>query len=133
MAANHIFGLEAYRVLSAATVVATLAVSAMPLYAQQPSAVHLKADLQNVFKMISSDKRKIQTFCKIVDLSNQLDQADQVHDIKKVEEVSRKLDEWERKMPEYTALVGGLGDVDPNSEDAQEIGSIILKLNEFCD
>ena len=56
-----------------------------------------------------------------------------MHDIKKVEEVSRKLDEWEGKLPEYTALVGGLGDVDPNSGDAQEIGLIILKLNEFCD
>jgi hypothetical protein len=42
-----------------------------------------------------------------------------VHDTKKVEEVSRKL--------------GGLTDLDPNSEDAQEIGSIILKLDEFCD
>jgi hypothetical protein len=59
--------------------------------------------------------------------------SDQVHDIKKVEEVSHKLDQWERKLPEYTELVGGLADVDPNSEDAQEIGSIILKLNEFCD
>jgi hypothetical protein len=131
MAANHIFDLGDYRVLSAATMVAILAVSAMPLYAQQSSAV--KADPQNVFKMISRDKLKIQTLCKIVDLGNQLDQADQVHDIKKVEEVSRKLDQWERKLPEYTEMVGGLGDVDPNSEDAQEIGSIILKLNEFCD
>jgi hypothetical protein len=57
----------------------------------------------------------------------------QVHDTMKVEEVSRKLDEWQGKLPEFTALVGGLTDLDPNSEDAQEIGSIILKLDEFCD
>ena len=67
------------------------------------------------------------------DLGNQLDQADQVHDTKKVEEVSRTLDEWQGKLPEFNALVGGLTDLDPNSEDAQEIGSIILKLDEFCD
>ena len=67
MAANHIFGLGDL-VATTARVGAILAVSAMPLYAQQPSAVHLKTDPQNVFKMISSDKRKIQTFCKIVDL-----------------------------------------------------------------
>jgi hypothetical protein len=132
MTANHIFGLGDYRILSAAAVVTILAISATPLYAQ-PSAVQSKVDPQSVFKMISGDKLKIQTFCKIVDLGNQLDQADQLHDIKKVEEVSRKLDEWEGKLPEYTALVGGLADVDPNSEDAQEIGSIILKLDEFCD
>ena len=46
---------------------------------------------------------------------------------------SRKLDEWQGKLPEFNALVGGLADLDPNSEDAQEIGSIILKLDEFCD
>jgi hypothetical protein len=88
---------------------------------------------QNLFKIISSDKLKIQIFCKIADLGDQLDQADQVHDTKKVEEVSRKLDEWQGKLPEFTALVGGLTDLDPNSEGAQEIGSIILKLDEFCD
>ena len=132
MAANHIFGLGDV-VATAATVVAILAVSAMPLYAQEPSTVQLNADAQNLFKIISSDKLKIQIFCKIVDLGNQLDQADQVHDTKKVEEVSRKLDEWQGKLPEFTALVGGLRDLDPNSEGAQEIGSIILKLDEFCD
>jgi hypothetical protein len=42
------------------------------------------------------------------------------------------MDELERKLPEYTALVDGLKDMDPNSEDAQEIGSIILKLDELC-
>jgi cell division protein FtsL len=131
MAANHIFGLGDV-VATTATVVAILAVSTMPLYAQ-PSTVQLNADAQNLFKIISSDKRKIQIFCKIADLGNQLDQADQVHDTKKVEEVSRKLDEWQGKLPEFTALVGGLTDLNPNSDDAQEIGSIILKLDEFCD
>ena len=95
--------------------------------------MQLNADAQNLFKIISTDDRKIQIFCKIADLGNQLDQADQVHDIKKVEEVSRKLDEWQGKLPELTALVGGLTDLDPNSEGAQEIASIILKLDEFCD
>ena len=84
MAANHVFGLRD-AVATAATVVAILAVSAMPLYAQQPStAVQLNADAQNLFKIISSDKRKIQIFCKIADLGNQLDQADLVHDTRKL-------------------------------------------------
>ena len=132
MAANHIFGLGDV-VATTATVVAILAVAAMPLHARQPSTVQLNADAQNLFKIISSDKLKIQIFCKIAVLGDQLDQADQVHDTKKVEEVSQKLDEWQGKLPEFTALVGGLTDLDPNSEGAQEIGSIILKLDEFCD
>lgn len=133
MAAKHIFGLGDM-VPNTATVVAILAISVVPVYAQnqQPDIAKLKANAQNAFKIISSDKHKIQTFCKMADLGNQLDQADRVHDTKKVEEVSQKMDELEGKLPEYTALVADLGDVDPNSEDGQEIGSIILKLDELC-
>jgi hypothetical protein len=100
---------------------------------QQPDIAKLKAEAQNAFNLISSDKLKIQTFCEMAALGNQLDRADRAHDIKKTEGLSQKLDELERKLPEYTALVDGLGDVDPNSQDAQEIGSIIVKLDELCD
>jgi len=126
MAANHVFRF---------TVIAILAIIVVPTYAQvqQPDVMQLKADAQNNFKIISSDKLKIRTFCEIADLGNQLDQADRVHDAKKVEEVSEKLDKLERKLPEYTALIADLAEVDPNSEDGQDIGSIILKLDEFCD
>jgi hypothetical protein len=81
-------------------------------YEGHRSTVQLNADAKNVFKIISTDKRKIQIFCKIADLGNQLDQANQVHDIKKVDEVCRKLDESQGKLPELTALVGGLRDLD---------------------
>jgi hypothetical protein len=126
MAANHIFR---------PTVIAILAISAVPVSAQiqPPDMMQLKAEAQNAFKIISSDKLKIQTFCEMADLGNQLDQADRAHDTKKVEELSQKLDELEGKLPEYTALVAGLAQVDPNSADSQEIGSIILKLDELCD
>jgi hypothetical protein len=124
--------------LLAATMSTALAQSANDLRygfveSQQPDMVKLKAEAQNAFNLISSDKLKIQTFCEMADLGNQLDRADRANDTKKTEEVSQKLDELERKLPEYTALVDGLKDVGPNSQDAQEIGSIILKLDELCD
>jgi hypothetical protein len=124
MAPNHIFR---------ATVLAILAISVVPGYAkvQQPDIAKLKADAQN--KIISSDKLKIRTFCEMADLADQLDQADRMHGTKKFEEVSQKMDELEEKLPEYTALVGDLAEADPNSEDGQEIGSIIVKLAESCD
>jgi hypothetical protein len=117
------------------TGVAILAFSAVPVHAQaqQPDTVKLKADAQNAFNIISSDRLKIHLFCEMADLGNQLDQAERLHDTKKAIEVSQKMDELEKKLPEYTALVDGLNDVDPNSQAAQEIGSIILKLDDFCD
>jgi len=123
--------------LLAATMSTALAQNANDLpygsaQSQRPDTSKLKADAQNACNVISTDKLKIGTFCEMADLGNQLDQADRAHDIKKTEEVSQKMDESERKLPEYTALVDGLKDMDPNSEDAQEIGSIILKLDELC-
>jgi hypothetical protein len=115
--------------------IAIFVLTAMPAYAQgqQPDTVKLKADAQNVFKIISSDKLKTQTYCEIADLSDQLDQADRQQDIKKAGEISQKMDELEKKLgPEYTALVDGLQDVDPNSPDGQEIGSIVEKLYDLC-
>jgi hypothetical protein len=71
-------------------IVVILAISAVPLYAQEqrPNTEKLKADAQNVFKNISGDKLKIQIYCKIADLSQQLDRASRQKDTKKVEELS---------------------------------------------
>jgi hypothetical protein len=124
-AANHIF---------TPIMIAVLAITTAPASAQiqQRDMTQLKAEAQNAFNIISSDKLKIQTFCEMANLGNQLDQADRAHETKKAEEISQKLDGLERKLPEYTSLVDGLADVDPNSQDAQEIGSIILKLDALC-
>ena len=115
--------------------VAILTLFALPAYAQgqQPDTAKLKADAQNVFKMISSDKLKTQTYCEIADLANQLDQADRQQDAKTAGELSQKMDDLEKKLgPEYTALIDGLQDVDPNSPDGQEISSIAEKLDDLC-
>ena len=59
-------------------IVAILAISAVPMYAeaQKPSAVKLKADAQNVVKIISGDKLKTQTYCEIAELNDQIDQEE---------------------------------------------------------
>jgi hypothetical protein len=38
----------------------------------------------------------------------------------------------EKLGPEYVALLGGLKDIDPDSHDGQEIGSILAALDRFC-
>jgi len=117
------------------SLVAILALFALPAYAQaqQPDTAKLKADAQNVFKMISGDKLKTQTYCQIFDLGNQLEQADRQQDAKTAGELSQKMGDLEKNLgPEYTALVDGLQDVDPNSPDGQEISSIAEKLDDLC-
>jgi hypothetical protein len=121
--------------MSRVLVVAILTIAAVPVYAQEqrPSVEKLKADAQNVFKIISGDKLKIRTYCAIADLSVQLAQATRKKDTEKVEKLAQNIDELESRLgPEYPALLDGLWNIDPASRDAKEIGSILNKLDDFC-
>jgi ABC-type transporter Mla subunit MlaD len=116
-------------------IIAMLAIAVLPVcaQAQQPSGAKLKTEAQNVIKMISGDKAKVQTYCQIDELSDQATQAAQKKDDKKVEELSRKIEELEGTLgPEYVALVRELEEVDPNSQDGQEISSALDALDRLC-
>jgi hypothetical protein len=115
--------------------VAILAISTTSLYAEDQSDIaKLKGDAENVVKIISGDKRKIETYCEFADLGDQIDEAKDQQDTEKTEELSQKVDELGRKLgPEFAALADVLKNVDPNSEGGQEIGSIFDKLDALCE
>jgi hypothetical protein len=116
-------------------IIAMLAIAVLPVcaQAQQLSDATVKTDAQNAIKMISGDKAKTQTYCQIDELSDQATQAAQKKDDKKVEELSRKIEELEGTLgPEYVALVRELEEVDPNSQDGQEISSAFDALDRLC-
>ena len=109
-----------------------LIISTAPLFAQaqQPNAAELA---QKVVSIISGDKAKTQTYCQILDLSDELDQADQQKDREKAEALSQKINELQKKLgPEYLALLKATEHVDPNSKDGQEVVSNFVKLDNLC-
>jgi hypothetical protein len=113
-------------------IVAILIIGTLPLYAQsqQPNAAELA---QKVVGIIAGDKTKTQTYCQVLDLSDELDQVDQKKDRKKAEDLSQKINELQKKLgPEYLALLEATKVVDPNSKDGQEIVSIFDKLDSSC-
>ena len=109
-----------------------LIISTVPLFAQaeQPNAAELA---QKVVSIISGDKAKTQTYCQILDLSDEVDQAYQQKDREKAKELSQKIDELQKKLgPEYVALLKATEQIDPNSKDGQEIESNFVKLANSC-
>jgi hypothetical protein len=117
-------------------IVAILVICTVPLYAraQQPDAAKLKADAQKVVSVIKGDKAKIQAYCQINELAEQIGEADQEKDSKKAEALSRQIFELEIKLgPDYLTLVSGLKDIDPNSPQGQEINSILAPLDDSCE
>jgi hypothetical protein len=113
---------------------AVLVISTAPVYAQdQSNASKLKADAENLVNIITGDKLKMQTYCEILDLDDQIDDANLNQDTKRVTELSAQADELRKKLgPEFSTLANGLKDIDPNSQDGREIGSIINRLDQTC-
>ena len=121
--------------LNGLLIVAILAISTAPLYAQrqQQNVAKLKADARNLVGIIGGDKTKTQTYCQIDDLSEQLNQAVQEKDRKKGEALSQKISELYKKMgPEFAALIDIEKHIDLDSPDGQEIASIVASLGESC-
>jgi len=121
--------------LNGLLIVAILLISTAPLYAQrqQQNVAKLKADARNLVGIIGSNKTKIQTYCQIDDLSEQLIQAVQEKDRKKANALAKKIPELYKKMdPEFAALIDIEKHVDLNSRDGQEIASIVSSLGESC-
>ena len=121
--------------VSVRSMIAILAVAAVPVCAQaqkQSAAKATKRDAQKVVRIISGDKAKTQTYCDMVKLGEQIEQADK-KDNKSVDELSKKLGELGPKLgPEYAALMDGLEDIDPETEEGQEIESALVALDMLC-
>lgn len=117
-------------------IVAVLAIAAVPVCAQaQPrsAAKVTKADAQNVIEIIRGDRSKTQTYCDMAKLGDQIEQAEEKKDTKKIDELYRQMDELATKLgPEYVALMDGLQEIDTGSEDGQEIDLMLEALDKLC-
>ena len=133
-------------------IVTALVVAAMPMYAQAQSPsppkpskpakaapavpaapVSKVAAAQRVVKTISGDKTKTETYCDIGKLSQQIEEAEQKNDMKKIDELNKRIDELATKLgPEYVALMGELEDIDPSSKEGQDVSSALGALDNLC-
>ena len=84
-------------------------------------------------KTISGDMAKTQTYCDIGKLGSQIEDAEQKKDMSKIDELNKKMDEMTTKLgPEYVALLTRLEEIDPDSQEALEIGSALETLDKLC-
>ena len=101
-------------------IVTILVIAAAPIcaQAQKPTPAKVtKADAQKVLKIISSDKAKTRIYCEMAKLDNQMEQANETGDSKKFDALFQKIYQLGKQLgPEYTALIDGLQDIDPESE-----------------
>ncbi len=117
------------------SIAAVLLLAAAPAFAQpaKPAAKLTTAEAQKVVNIIKADKAKTQTYCQLAKLGEQIDEADQKKDEKKVEALSKQMDDLSQKLgPEYVAFMDRMQSLDPKSPDADAIGNIMEGLDKLC-
>jgi hypothetical protein len=115
-----------------------LLLGALPLSAeaQQPPPAGpkpTKAEIQKVVQLITADKAKLATYCKLAALDDQMAAADQAKDTKKLDELGKQADDLQKGLgPEYARVTAGLGQVDPRSKEGQDLIAEFEALDKTC-
>ena len=92
-----------------------------------------KADVQKVVQSISGDKAKMQTYCDLGKLNQQMAAADEKKDTKTLQDLGPKADALMEKLgPDYAKLMDGLDQVDENSAEGKEFAASFDTLDKQC-
>jgi hypothetical protein len=90
------------------------------------------ADVEKVFKIISSDKAKTQAYCDLNKIGAQLSEADE-KDTQKVAELGKKADDLASEIgPEYATLMAGLEEVEFDTPESQSLQAALAEFEKFC-
>jgi hypothetical protein len=100
--------------------------------AEQASKPTLE-DAQRVVRAISNDKNKLQAYCDLGKLQEQMEKAEAKKDTKTIDELIAKADSLEQQVgPDYSRLLDGLDQLDPNSAEGQKYTAVFDTLQEKC-
>jgi hypothetical protein len=115
-------------------IVAILLVAAVPAFAQAQKPWVTEDDAQKVVAIISGDKAKIQTYCEIQTIGEQMERAYEKRNLKLVDVLLQKIEALEETLgAEYVALMDGLADIDPEKDKlGAEIMSVFGELDRQC-
>ena len=91
------------------------------------------ADAQKLVQTISGDKTKLQAYCDMGKLQDQMEKAEQKKDNKALEALGAKADSLAQQIgPEYAKVMDGLEEVDPNSAEGKQYTAVFATLIKQC-
>ena len=116
------------------------ALAAMPAFAElqqggtQPNAPKpTLGQVQQVVKIISSNKTKLQQYCDIVRLDQQIAEAHRSNDTTTLEVLIKQSDDLAEQIgPEYVTMLQGLSQIEENSSDGVQIVAALDSLDKLC-
>jgi hypothetical protein len=118
---------------------------AVPLFAVMPMVASAQndgpaktpkptiADAQKLVQTVSGDKAKLQAYCEMGKLQDQMEKAEQKNDTKTLDALGAKADSLAQQIgPEYAKVMDGLEEVDPNSAEGKQYTAVFATLIKQC-
>jgi hypothetical protein len=106
---------------------------ACTLEAQQSVPKPTKADAVKVVKIVSTDKAKLATYCKLATIGDEIKKASDARNRSKFDQLSKQAADLEKTIgPEFARLNAGLDQVNPESKEGKELSAELEKLDTFC-
>jgi hypothetical protein len=91
------------------------------------------ADVQKVVATINADKAKVQIYCQLAKLNDQMEAAYQKKDNKTVETLANQADALAQKLgPDYAKVMDGLPQIDENSPLGKQMSAALDTLDKQC-
>ena len=114
-----------------------LAVAPLGAFAQQDEPNQppkpTMEEVQKFVQTISGDKKKLQAYCELGKLQEQMEKAEEKNDTKALDDLFAKADSLERQVgPDYARIVDGLGEVDPSSDEGKKFTALFDPVHKQC-
>lgn len=113
--------------------VVIIAVAPCALAQQSGKPKPTAADARQVVKIVSGNKTRLQAYCDLAKIGDQIQQAMQAKDAAKSAELAGKSDALAQQVgPEFIALMDGLTSLDENSSEGDAIDKTLDELDKQC-
>jgi hypothetical protein len=91
-------------------------------------------DVQRLAEEIASDKSKLEAYCTLGKVHDEIQQATENNDLGAVEAVTAKTNALEQTLgPEYDRVIDGLDQIDLNTAEGQQLADVFKTLQDKCE
>ena len=111
---------------------ATFSASAKDAPPEQPKLT--VTDVQRLAEEIAGDKSKLEAYCTLGKVHDEMQQAIENNDLGAVEAATAKTNALEQTLgPEYDAVIDGLDQIDLNTAEGQQLADVFKTLQDKCE
>ena len=102
-----------------------------PQQAQAPKPT--EAQVQRVVQTVSADKAKLDAYCRLAMIQQQMGTLDEKKDARKLQALGQQADAEAQKIgADFEKMMDGLEQIDENSAEGKKFAAILASLDTKC-